>query len=285
MNLFQGIWNGYNNTLVQGITQTVSSGLSAIAGVMQAALGLYVIITGGLMLFMGMTWDAGSRRIIRALLVAAALTPANYNAWVVQFFTQGLPDWIAQSVGQKAGDAAGFDALYQTVVNTAANLRTQATGFSYMGTRIEIAFAAAFCELNIIIGFAIWFLSKIIMGLIVCIGPFVIPLYLFDATKGVPERWIGKLVDYAILILLVLVTLQIVQSQDTNLITQAVASGGDNVDMAVQGLWNIFAVFTLGTFLLVLLPSIAAFIGGGIGFSAAPAIGFLLRTVTPRKLR
>ncbi len=59
MNLFQGIWDGYNNTLVQGITQTVSSGLSAIAGVMQAALGLYVIITGGLMLFMGMTWDAG----------------------------------------------------------------------------------------------------------------------------------------------------------------------------------------------------------------------------------
>lgn len=279
MNIFQSIWDGYNNSLVQNITQNVSAGLSAVAGVMQAALGLYVIITGGLMLFMGMSWDAGIRRIIRALLVAAALTPANYNAWVVQFFTQGLPNWIAQSVGQKGGDAAAFDVLYTKVVNIASNLRTQATGLSYIGTRIEIGLAATFCELNIIIGFAIWFLSKVIMGLIVCIGPFVIPLYLFDATKGVPERWIGKLVDYAILILLVLVTLQIVQSQDTSLLALANASGMDNVDMAVQVLWNIFAVFTLGTILLIVLPSVATFIGGGFGFSAGPAIRFVMRSI------
>lgn len=65
-NLFSTIWNGYNNTLVQGAVQNVSAGLSAVAAIIQAVLGLYVLITGGMMLFGGMSFDVGIRRVVRS---------------------------------------------------------------------------------------------------------------------------------------------------------------------------------------------------------------------------
>lgn len=279
-NLFSTIWNGYNNTLVQGAVQNVSAGLSAVAAIIQAVLGLYVLITGGMMLFGGMSFDVGIRRVVRALLVAAVLTPANYNQWVVQTFTQTLPDWIAQSVGQGGSNASGaqqFDTLRQSVIKMVADIKTQATGLSYIAARIEIALAGMFCELALLLCFVIWFLSRAAMALVVCIGPFVIPFYLFDATKGVPERWIGKLIDYAILILLVLVVLQIVQTQDASLIGQAAAPTSGNVDEMVDILWNVALSFGVGAFLLIMLPAIAATIGGGVGFSTGPIVGLLFR--------
>ena len=44
----------------------------------------------------------------------------------------------------------------------------------------------------------------------VAIGPVLLVGYLFDATKGVTDRWIGKLITYSILTLLINVTLNVV---------------------------------------------------------------------------
>ena len=64
----------------------------------------------------------------------------------------------------------------------------------------------------LVITFAIYEFAVIIMGIMVAIGPVLVVGYLFEATKGVADRWVGKLITYSLLTLLINITLTVVLS-------------------------------------------------------------------------
>jgi type IV secretion system protein VirB6 len=127
----------------------------------------------------------------------------------------------------------------------------------------------------LIVTFAIYEFAIIVTGIIVAIGPVVIVGYLFEATKAVTHRWIGMLISYSLLTLLINVTLAIVLAGEKNymrsILTQQ-ASGLAAVSVELKILIELAMFFAMGAFIIISLPAIAATIGGGLGTSPGAAI-------------
>jgi type IV secretion system protein VirB6 len=102
---------------------------------------------------------------------------------------------------------------------------------------------------------------------------------LFDATKSVADRWLGKLLGLAILSLLINIVMNIILSGEQLYLRSVVnnpSSGAGSVTTEIQILIELCMFFAIGAFIVVSLPGIAAAIGGGIGFNA----GSIGRTLT-----
>ncbi len=121
--------------------------------------------------------------------------------------------------------------------------------------------------------FAIFEVGQVMTGIAVAIGPFVIAGYLFASTKGVAERWVGKLVGLTILSLLIDIVLGIILSGEETYMRQILndsLSGGGNVAAEIQVLIEMLMFMAIGAFIAVGLPGVAAALGGSVGFSGQP---------------
>jgi type IV secretion system protein VirB6 len=216
--------------------------------------------------------------IIRGVIVCAVLTPAVYNTYVKDFFLTTLPDWIASSVGQgQVASQDQFDALISAVKHRTALIMAEATGITNIGRVAVIWFAGQCAEICIFGCFCIWFFAMAMQNLVVCLGPFVIAGYLFKATKGITERWIGKMIGMCILQLLIAILMQVVMTQDSEYMRQVQNNPGAGLDEQISALWDVAKAFGVGLALVIMLPAIAAYIGGGISFSPTQAVTLALR--------
>jgi type IV secretion system protein VirB6 len=117
------------------------------------------------------------------------------------------------------------------------------------------------------------------MDVVVCIGPFALIGYLFEATKGVADRWIGKLIGLTILTLLIDIVLSIIIDGDrsyynVSMTSLTVATVAETVTICIQ-----FVVFlSLGCLITGFLPAIASYLGGGVSFSPLGMIASTMQT-------
>jgi type IV secretory pathway VirB6-like protein len=323
--LFETLWNGYNSSLSTGVAASVTSGLSVVATWMTGVMGMYVLVTGVLIITGSITYGSGIRRILRALLVVAALVPVQYNTYVVTAFTETIPNAIASSAGgtgssNSVNAAQVFDQLLNADEAILAQTLAAAGSSPFnVGKIISAYVATALAEVSLLGAFLIWWLAYALVNVVVCVGPYVVPFWLFDSTRSIPERLFGKLIGYMVLMLMVMITTQIVQSQEktyvsgfatqmaTNTATPGptqspgfvaqdgtfvqpgsqtlstnVGAGAGNVDEDVSMLWKIALAFGFGALLLFMLPPIAAYIGGGVAVNMAPIVSTAARVLTGR---
>jgi type IV secretion system protein VirB6 len=116
----------------------------------------------------------------------------------------------------------------------------------------------------------------------VAIGPVLIVGYLFEATKVVADRWVGKLLTYSILTLLINITLNIVMQGEKlymRMIVMQEGQGLTSVPMEIKILIELAMFFAMGAFIVVSLPAIAAVLGGGLGVSPGAAILSAITTI------
>jgi type IV secretion system protein VirB6 len=255
-----------------GMAATVDSAMSAIQGPLTAAVVLWIIVTGILVMRGDMSVRQGITKIVSVSLVVGILMSATlYNEYVTSFFTTGLPNWLATVLTGTTGaqpSAHQFDVLWmdanQLFATALANLHLY--NFLYS---VELGLLQDAIVVPIGVTFLIYELARIITDVIVSIGPFVLAGFLFAATRGVADRWVGKMITLAILTLLVDVVLSIIIQGDTAYFNVSIANmslGGtvvNNVTICIQ-----FLIFlTLGSLITCFLPGIAAFLGGGIEIS------------------
>ena len=254
-----------------GMAATVNSAMSAIQGPLTALVVLWIIVTGILVLRGDVSVRTGITRIMSVSIVVGLLMSATlYNEYVVSFFTTGLPDWLASSLIGVTGtqpSAHQFDVLWNSaneLFGTAlANLNFYNVLYS-----VELGVLQDLVVFPIGITFLIYELARIIMDVIVSIGPFVLAGYLFSATRGVADRWVGKLIALSILTLLVDVVLSIIIAGDQSYFKREHDQhdwryGHRAVTICIQ-----FLIFlTLGSLITCFLPGIASFLGGGISVS------------------
>jgi type IV secretion system protein VirB6 len=306
--LFQSIYDGYNETFSTGAGNNVTAGLTAAAGYIQGCLGLYVLICGILIMTGSMTFNSGIKRCIRALIIVALLTPAAYNQWVTTTFTQTIPQAISASLGGTAGESSVkvFDNLYNAddAMLTQA-LTTAGSDVSNIGKIVAAYLAMGLAVACLAIAFFVWFLAIALVYVVVPVGPYVLLFWLFDATRDIPLRFFAKLIGYMVLMVMVLSLTQIVQTQEKSYVTAfsaamtstpsastsamfpglqtpngtwlvqppgvTVASGG-NLDQQIAILFKTALSFLFGTALMIMLPGIAAYIGGGVAVQIAPMV-------------
>jgi len=265
-----------------GMNATVSSAMSAIQGPLTAVIVLWVIISGIMVIRGDVDARSGVTRLIKvSLIVGILMSTTLYNEYVVSFFTVGLPDWLASSFLGVTGtqpSAHQFDAIWNEADILFANAEKNMNFYNVLYS-VELGAMRDFVVVPIAVTFLIFEFAKIMLDVVVCIGPFVLIGYLFEATKGVADRWIGKLIGLTILTLLIDIVLSIILDGDrsyynVSMTSLTVATVAETVTICIQ-----FVVFlSLGCLITGFLPAIASYLGGGVSFSPLGMIASTMQT-------
>jgi type IV secretion system protein VirB6 len=262
-----------------GINSAIASLLSAVAQPLMACVTLWIIIQGILVMRGDTDARAGITRIIKVAFVVGILTSSGlYSGYVQTLFMTTIPNWFATAAGGTTNAAAStpgtFDNMWQVTEHTIETVGAHIAIYDVVDA-VSLALIEICLMVLLIITFAIYEFAIIVTGIVVAIGPVVIVGYLFEATKGVAERWIGKLITYGLLTLLINITLGVVLAGEKAYMRVILANqviGAASVSIEIKVLIELAMFFAMGAFIIVSLPAIAATLGGGLGVSPGQAI-------------
>jgi type IV secretion system protein VirB6 len=274
---FNDAATAFDSSLISGMNDVISSGLSAAHAQLTAALSLYVIGYGLLTTHQKVdSWEFGMAAV-RAFVIATLLQSATYNTYVQQFFFTDLPNQVAAALhGPRisVSSAQQFDVLWSAALNATSKVLSAATGWTQILDRGVAWFLAILILIALLVSFIVWYMSRVFMALVICIGPFLLILFLFRSTRGFVEQWIGKLVGLSVLQIASSVLLRIVMVMVTARLHVMQDNLGSSVDDMIASLAGICGVFWMGALLMICLPGTIA-IGSGVGAGAAMASGRL----------
>jgi type IV secretion system protein VirB6 len=254
-----------------GLEETVNAAMSAIQGPLTALIVLWIIVTGILVMRGDVGVRTGITRIITtSLIVGILMSTTLYDEYIVSFFTAGLPDFFASDflgVTGTAPSAHSFDALWNSASLVFA-IAENHMNFLNVLYSVQLALLQSLMVFPIGLVFLIYEATRILTDIVVCIGPFVLAGYLFSATRGVADRFVGKLIGLTLLTLLVDIVLAIIINGfvtyvDNTLGTVAIASKPEAILICTQ----LVIFLTIGSLITCFLPGIASYIGGGISVS------------------
>jgi type IV secretion system protein VirB6 len=275
-----------------GIQTSITSVLAAVATPLMACVTLWIIVQGILVMRGDMDPRGGITRIIKVALVVGILTSSGlYTNYVQTLFITTIPNWFATAAGGSqtaiTSTPATFDNIWSVTENMVEKIGAQITIYDIIDA-VSIALIELCLMIILIVTFAIYEFAIIITGVMVAIGPIVIVGYLFEATKGVADRWVGKLITYGLLTLLINITLAIVLQGEKaymRLILAQQASGLSPVPVEIKILIELAMFFAMGAFIIISLPAIAAALGGGLGVSPGAAIMNAFTNIASRAVR
>ena len=264
-----------------GMVTTVNVAMSAIQGPLTALVVLWIVVSGFLVMRGDISVRAGVGRIVStSLVVGLLMSTAFYDEYVVTFFTTGLPNWIATAVGTGGAttEPSTFNHMWASSEMVLEGAGKGLNSVTQLVPEFELAILDVLLIIPIGIIFLIWEVAKIMTDIVVCAGPFLLAGYLFTATKGIADRFVGKLVALSILTLLVDVVLAILVNAINNYIAttsadivagQTVGWFGTTENASASLLVCLQLVFFLfvSSLVTVFLPGLAAYLGGGIHVS------------------
>ena len=191
--------------------------------------------------------------------MTSACHSPNSAANTITLFITTIPNWLASAAGGTqlaiTSTPATFDNMWQVTEHTVETVGAQIPIYDVVDS-VSLVLIELSIMVLLIVTFAIYEFAIIAIGIMVAIGPVLIVGYLFEATKGVTDRWIGKLITYSLLTLLTNVTLNIVlQGEKTYMrfmLTQQ-ASGTAAVATELKVLIELAMFFAMGAFIVVSL--------------------------------
>jgi len=262
-----------------GIQTSITSMLAAVATPLMACVTLWIIVQGILVMRGDMDPRGGITRIIKVALVVGILTSSGlYTNYVQTLFITTIPNWFATAAGGPqaniATTPATFDNMWSVTEHMIEKIGAQIAIYDIIDA-VSLALIELCLMILLIVTFSIYEFAIIITGVMVAIGPVVIVGYLFEATKGVADRWVGKLITYSLLTLLINITLAVVLQGEKaymQIILTQQASGLAAVPVEIKVLIELAMFFAMGAFIIISLPAIAATLGGGLGVSPGAAI-------------
>lgn len=291
------IGQNYVSTAYQALATAVTSGgATGVGGLM---LTLYVIVWG-IGIWQGTATGGPADhafRLLRAFLIYTLATSWNdfqtlaYNAMnqgpsaignaLLSAVTTAGSTGTSQNLTSVNGVQSALQNMWDTT-NNATQAFLQNAGITNWGPYI---FAAVFyVVMALLIGFAIFLiiLSKMFMWLLLALAPVFIILLLFRVTSRFFSGWLGALVQYFLVQVLVYAFLAFYVS----LIQQSIdalngVANSRTASWATIGPVVLLAI--VGVLLLSQLNNVAAAIAGGVPISAA-RIGAVLATVTGFRL-
>ena len=276
---FTNMATNFGEAFGTGIQSSITSLLAAVATPLMACVTLWIIIQGILVMRGEMDARGGITRIIKVALVVGILTSSGlFTNYVQTLFMTTIPTWFATAAsGSQAivtATPATFDNVWQVTEHTVETIGKQIAIYDVVDA-VSLVLVELVMMVLLVVTFAIYEFSIIVTGIIVAIGPIVIVGYLFEATKAVTHRWIGMLITYSLLTLLINVTLTIVLTGEKTymryILTQQ-SSGLAAVSVELKILIELAMFFAMGAFIIISLPAIAATIGGGLGASPGAAV-------------
>ena len=102
--------------------------------------------------------------------------------------------------------------------------------------------------------FFIWYVSRVFMAITICLGPFLIILYLFRGTREYVNQWIGKLVSLTVLQIGTSILTRFVILQVSNTMMRLDQNPGTSVDEMIINFAGVTGIFFLAALMMFVLP-------------------------------
>ncbi|MCK8786565.1 type IV secretion system protein [Roseomonas sp. NAR14] len=257
-----------------GVNNVISGGLAWARPQVRAGATLYVLITGYLVLTGRLDRNVLAGRIIRIVAVAALLTSAGtFNTVVRDLFLETIPTSIGSALtgaSTTSAPAAQFDAIWNATMRAAAGVLAEATGWTQIGERVAIRLLMAATFIPLVVIFLIWIVCRVVMGMVIALGPFLIGLWLFDATRPFVQRWVGKLVSLTLVQVCTAVLLRLLVEGFTTYLRSVQNNMGAGLDEKIASFLQVAGWYWCGLLLMAGLTTVAYSIGGGLATSFAP---------------
>ena len=189
----------------------ISSGTSNIAnwisGPLTAALTLYVVLYGYLVLRGSVhepILEFAFRAMKLAIIVMLVRNAGEYQTYVTNIFFEALPREISQALNSGAAPSAStFDSLLDKGQKCAREIWSRSTWPVDIVTGIGgmMAIGASFTVAAI--GYIVSLYARLALAIVLAIGPIFVALAMFPSTRRFTESWIGQLANFVILQVLV----------------------------------------------------------------------------------
>ena len=275
--MFSNAAAAFDQSLIVGMDDAIAAGLTWVTPQLRVAMMLYVIGMGFLTMYHKTDSWSFVHAAAKGIALGAIIRITNYNYYVRDLFFYDLPNTFAASLhGPRAAvdSAQQFDVLWSGALHFCGFVLGQATGFSHLIDRGVVWALAGLILLALWLCFIVWYLARVFMALVICLGTFMLVLALFRQTRGYVEQWIGKLVGLTMLQLTssILLRLVLVVMNDRMLLMKNDTTM--SVDLLITAFAGVCGVFWMGALLMIALPSVIA-IGSGVGAGVAITSGML----------
>lgn len=257
--------------------------LGWVGPALQGAMTLFVCVCGFLVIFGEMPIRRFASYAVRAVVIAYLLTGTQaYGQWVTTLFFTTIPNTIATVVtGSPTPITAAqqFDNVQLSAEQVIATAQGQATGLMHIGDKIALWWSEKEIVLILALQFFTFMLGRVLMAVVIVMGPFLLLFELFESTRGYARAWIGKLVGLTAF-QLAATSLVMINSQGALQFVAAIqANPAAGLDQQMANIDHLSA-WLLGNALAVMaLPSIAAY-GSGAAAGTAVASAFAIRAAT-----
>lgn len=244
----------------------ISSGTANIAnwisGPLTAALTLYVVLYGYLVLRGSVQEpiiEFAFRAVKLAIIVMLVRNASNYQTYVTGIFFDTLPKEIAQALNSGATPSAStFDSLLDKGQKNAHEIWSRASWPIDIVTGLGGMLVIGASFLVAAIGYIVSLYARLALAIVLAIGPIFIALAMFQSTRRFTESWIGQLVNFVILqVLVVAIGSLLITCVDT---TFTVIEGYSDVFMRPIALC---AICVAALYVFYQLPGIASALAAG----------------------
>ncbi|MGI8398250.1 type IV secretion system protein (plasmid) [Agrobacterium deltaense] len=254
----------------------------AVSAPLVACVTLWIIVQGILVMRGEIDARGGITRVIMvSVVVALVVEQAEYHDYVVAIFEDTIPNFI-QQFGISGLPLQTIPAQLDTMFSlTQVAFQKIASEIGPMNDQDILAFQGAQWIFygTLWTAFGIYDAVGILTKVLVAIGPLILVGYLFDRTKDMAVKWIGQLVTYGILLLLLnIVATIVVLTEATALVLMlGIITSAGTTAAKIIGLYELDMFFLTGDALIVALPAIAGNIGGSYWSGGTQTVGSLNR--------
>ena len=216
----------------------------------------------------------GIMRILRVVLIGAIGLSVGVYGLVIASFLYNTP-------GQLAAVMTGGVVTPQTVMDQALSTGDDIAGafmslvsLSSPGASFAAILSALivwlFTAVVVLYGAALVILSKVILGIVIGLGPLFIAMLLFDSTKKFFEAWLAQALNYLFIFALVVAVINIMFALWQPTLTYALANNAAGFSALIP----MIIVGGASFIVLMQVPALASGLAGGVQLGTLGAVGW-----------
>lgn len=198
-----------------------------------------------------------------ACVAGIALSAGEYQGTAIQFI-QGLQEGMTQAVGGVTSIGQLIDNMAQPYDELGQSFWSQATtgfwpNFSLLAAAALVAVAQSFL---FVVGLGMYLLAKVVLALVLAVGPIFIVCAMFPATQKYTESWIGQCLHYVLLNVLIAASIAML----TDFASQYANAMKGNVDVTnvVRDAVSLLLVSASLAVVMLNLNQLASALSGGV---------------------